>query len=102
MNGFLYEFVGLVLQASQAYNLPVPGGRKYNVPSEKITIEVITATFYPNYTQAAIAGADDFSDDNATIKDVFDIIVETTREVTPTCKHLLFAHLRSSRFTHPS
>ena len=95
VNGFLYEFVGLVLQASQAHNLPVPGGRKYNVPSEKITIVDITVTFYPNYTQAAIAGADDFYDDNTTIKDIFNVIVEITREVTPTCKYLLLTQVYS-------
>ena len=95
VNGFLYEFVGLVLQASQAHNIPVPCGRKYNVPSEKITIDNTVATFYPNvtsYTQVAIAGADDFMDGNTTIRDMFDIIVKNTREVTPTCKTSEFAH----------
>lgn len=89
VNGFLYEFVGLVLQASQTYNVPVPCGRKYNVPLEKITIDDTVATFYPNvtsYTQLAIAGADDFMDGKTTIKDIFDIIVKTTREVTSACE----------------
>jgi hypothetical protein len=80
--------VGLVLQASQAHNVSVPCGRKYNVPSEKITIEDTGASFYPNYTEVAIAGADDFNDGSTTIRDIFDYIVEVTREVTPTCKHL--------------
>jgi hypothetical protein len=89
VNGFLYEFVGLVLQASQAHNVSVPCGRKYNVPSEKITIDDTVATYYPNmtsYTPAAIPGVDDFNDGSTTIRDLFDIIVEDTREVTPACK----------------
>ena len=89
MNGFLYDFVGLLLQASQAHNVAVPGGRKYNVPSENITIDDTIITSFPNvtsYALAAISGADDFNDGNTTIRDIFDIIVENTREVTPTCK----------------
>ena len=88
LNGFLYEYVALVLQASQAYNVTIPGGRKYNVPSGKITIYEAAETFSSNrtsYSQVAIAGADDFDDGNTTIKDVFDIIVENTREITPAC-----------------
>ncbi|KAF9793484.1 hypothetical protein BJ322DRAFT_132608 [Thelephora terrestris] len=87
VNGFLYEYVALVLQASQAYNVTVPGGRKYDVPSGNITIDDTVDTFYPNrtsYSQAAIAGSDDFSDGNVTTRDSFDVIVENTREVTPT------------------
>ena len=89
MNGFLYEYVALVLQASQAHNVTIPGGPKYNIPSGKITIDDTVDTFYPNrtsYSQAAIAGSDDFSDGNVTTRDSFDVIVENTREVTPTCK----------------
>ena len=89
MNGFLYEFVGLALQASQAHNSTVPGGRKYNIPSENITIDdTVSATSQgmTSYSLAAISGADDVNDGNTTIKDIFDAIVETTREVTPTCK----------------
>ena len=89
MNGFLSEYVALVLQASQAHNVTIPGGRKYNIPSGKITIDDTVDTFYPNrtsYSQAAIAGSDDFSDGNVTTRDSFDAIVENTREVTPTCK----------------
>ncbi|KAF9793491.1 Alpha/Beta hydrolase protein [Thelephora terrestris] len=87
VNGFLYEYVALVLQASQAHNVTIPGGRKYNVPPGNITIDDTADTFFPNrtsYSQAAIAGADDFEDGNTTISNIFDIIVENTREVTPT------------------
>ena len=89
MNGFLYEFAGLVLQASQAHNVTAPGGRKYNVPSEKIIIDDTVAESYPNvtsYTYVAITGADDFNDDNTTIRDIFGSLVENTREVTPACE----------------
>ena len=108
MNSFLYAYVALVMQASQAHNVPIPGGRKYNVPSGNITIDDTVDTFYPNrtsYSQAAIAGSDDFSYGNTTTKDAFDIIVENTREVSPTCKSrtvrlymfILLIHPQSSR-----
>ena len=87
VNGFLYEFVALVLQASRAHNITIPGCPKYNVPSGKIAIDKAVATYYPNktsYSEAAIAAADDFNDDNTTIRDIFDIVVEDTRELTPT------------------
>ena len=88
VNGFLYEYVALVLQASQAYNVTIPGCRKYNVPSGKITIDETAVTPTPNrttYSEAAITGADDLNDANVTIRDVFDIFVENTREISPTC-----------------
>ena len=104
MNGFLYEFVGLVLQASQAHNVTAPGGRKYNVPSENIVIDDTVATFRPNvtsYSQVAIAGADDFNDGNTTIGDIFDIIVENTREVTPACNLSTIPPYQSTPLTRP-
>ena len=98
MNSYIYEFVGFVLQASQAHNITVGGGAKYNVPSENITVdwstsESASAQNLTSYALAAISGADDFNDDNTTTKDVFDFIVNTTREVTPTCKLSSFAHI---------
>lgn len=94
MNGYVYQFVGLVLQASRAYNVTIDGGAKYNVPPGEFTIDQsfsseLGVTSSPNltsYTEAAITGADDFSDDNTTIRDAFDIIVSITREVTPSCE----------------
>ena len=91
MNTYLYEVVALVLQSAQAHNITFPEGEKYNVPSENITdptppavpgtgpVSNLTA-----YSMEAIAGADDFRDNQTTIKDIFDIIVQTTREITPT------------------
>ena len=94
VNSYVYQFLGLVLQASRAYNVTIDGGAKYNVPSGEFTIDQsilseLGVTSSPNltsYTIAAISGADDFNDDNATIRDVFDTIVSVTREVTPSCK----------------
>ena len=101
MNGPVYNFVALILQASQAHNIKIGGGRKYNVPSEEITIDKLA--FGPSqglksYVMGAIPGADDFNDDNTTVKEVFDIIVNTTREVTSTCKFSF--SLISVRFTY--
>ena len=105
MNGFLYGYVALVLQASQAHNITVPGCHKYNVPTGNITIDDTLETSSPNrtsYTTEAIAGADDINDGSATIRDVFDGIVEITREVTPTCKSLLSRSLCSSADPSPA
>ena len=93
MNGGIYQFVAFALQAAQARNLTIDGGAKYNVPSgnffaqnllpsETDVIPLNSAT----YSSVAIFGADDFDDDNTTIKDLFDIIVKTTRQVIPSCK----------------
>ena len=106
MNGLVYQIVALVLQASQAHNVTINGGHKYNIPSGNITINPspFGATSAPNltsYSTAAISGADDFNDDNTTIRDLFDIIVNTTREVTPTCKFPIVHSYLTVLLTHP-
>ena len=96
MNAYIYQLVAVVLQTAQVHNITVPGGDKYNVPSVNITNPTgpvdpgtIPASNLTSYTTAAISGADDFRDDKTTIKGVFDIIVQTTRKVTPTCMFLI-------------
>jgi hypothetical protein len=88
VNGDIYKFVGLILQSAEAHNITIGGGIKYNIPSGNFTFE--TGPTPPqnrtSYALAAIVGADNFNDDNVTIRDVFDIIVDVTREVTPTCE----------------
>lgn len=91
MNGYVYQFVAFVLQASQARGIAIEGGAKYNVPSGNVTV---TETGNPpssdltSYTMDATIGADDFNDDNVTIAGLFDIVVDFTRQVTPTCAFL--------------
>ena len=93
VNGWLYQAVGFILQTARANNITVPCNRKYNVPSGNITVgpppsPPLGPPPIPGltpYTMVAIPGADDFSDNKTTIKDIFDAIVDTTREVTPTC-----------------
>jgi len=89
MNRGVYQVAALVLQAAETYNVThtIGGGRKYNVPSENITFDD-PPLYLPSFTysQSAIAGADDFSDDDTTIEDLFDLIVSVTRKVTPTCE----------------
>ena len=89
MNTYLYAYVALILQASQVHNITIPGGQEYNIPTGNITIPETGRTSTPtltSYTRMAIAGADDFNDSGVMISDVFDMIVNDTREVTPTCK----------------
>jgi len=95
VNGYIYQFVALVLQTAQANNVTVPGGDTYNFPSVNITdpTEGVDPGTTPvsnltSYTTAAIIGADDFSNGKTTINDVFDMIVQVTRNVTPTCMFL--------------
>ena len=88
VNGFVYQFVGLVLQTSQAHNIAIEGCAKYNVPSGNITLtgtENPSSPTLTSYSLAAIVGADDFVDSNATMTDLFDAIVNVTRQITPTC-----------------
>ena len=74
----------------------------YNVPSGNIAVDFTGATTptLVSYTPLAIGGADNFFDDGVTVKDIFDVIVSTTREVTPTCT---FSTIRSHPliFTDP-
>jgi hypothetical protein len=105
VNGFLYEFVALVLQASQAHNITIPGCPKYNVPSGNITLDDTIAVSYPNktsYSDAAIAGVDNFNDDNTTIREIFDVVVEVTRELTPTGELSIYRPPMPVHFRDPS
>jgi len=88
VNGVVYQFVGLVLQASQVHNIAIEGCAKYNAPSGNVTLTGTGSPSSPtltSYSLAAIIGADDFVDSNATMKDLFDTIVNVTRQITPTC-----------------
>ena len=90
MNNDIYPLVALILQTAQAYNITIDGGAKYNVPStvDMSFLNDIGAAAPANltsYSVDAISGADTLVDDSVTIKDVFDVIVNITREVTPTC-----------------
>ena len=102
MNTYVYDVVALVLQSAQAHNITVPGGDKYSVPPENITDSISsivsdsgTVSNLTVYSITAIIGADDFRDNQKTIEEVFDIIVQTTREITPTC---MFATIGSYPF----
>ena len=94
VNTDIYQLVVLLLQTAQAHNVTIGGGAKYNVPSVEVAIDgsfmsatgAASSPSLTSYSQVAISGGDDFNDGSVTIKDVFDIIVNTTREVTPTCK----------------
>ena len=84
--GDVYQILALVLQAAQAHNVTVPGGKKYNVPSGNITFNNTASTNLTSYSLVAIIGADDFRDNNTKVKDIFDTFVEITRDITPTCE----------------
>ena len=103
MNNEVYPVAVSLLQLAQAQNVPVPGGRHYTLPSENISypipLDAISPPDLTSYTWVAISGADDFGDSRTTIKDIFDIIVETTREVTPTCE---FPVIRPRLFDLPT
>lgn len=88
MNTYIYQTVAIVLQISQAHNITVPGGHTYNIPSGNITLtppNTGPASNLTSYSIAAITGADDFTDNQTTIKDIFDTLVQDTRELTPSC-----------------
>ena len=76
---------------SQAPNRwPSPGAMSVDlgrgVYSLLAEIGITSSPNLTSYTTAAIAGADNFNDNNATIRDAFDMIVNVTREVTPSCE----------------
>ena len=90
MNSYFYPAVAYILQLARAHNVAVPGGRRYNVPSENITNPISADDIYPpgltSYTQMAISGADDVGDSKTTVGDIFDLTVDNTRDVSPTCE----------------
>ena len=104
-NGDIYQVVCLILQAAEAHNITVGGGSKYNVPSGDFTTNLpnvpATSQNLTSYALAAIAGADNFNDDNVIARDVFDIIVDVTREVTPTCEFPIVRPYLRTPPTHP-
>ena len=104
-NGVIYQVVCLILQAAEAHNITVGGGSKYNVPSGDFTTNLpnvpATSQNLTSYALAAIAGADNFNDDNVIARDVFDIIVDVTREVTPTCEFPIVRPYLRTPPTHP-
>lgn len=105
MNGETYDWVVFILQTAQAHNITIDGSGKYNVPSEKITLDTSAFESSQNltsYATAAISGADDFNDDNTTIKDMFDMVVNNTRETVPTCEFSLFTHTCPFRLPGPN
>ena len=86
-NGHIYQFVGLILQTAEAYNIIVGGGSKYSVPSGNLSFPSVPATQnLTSYALSAIAGADDLDGDSVTVRDVFSTIVDITREITLTCE----------------
>ena len=96
MNTDIYAFVALVLQASKALNITIPGCEKYNVPTRNITLnDSNSPPTLVSYSPEAITGSDDFVDGGVTIKDVFDVIVDITRDITPTC---MFSSISSRLF----
>jgi hypothetical protein len=88
VNSDVYEVVAFLLQVAEAHNITIGGGTKYNVPSEPIVLHPPPAASpsLTSYTQVAISGADNFNDDRVTVKDVFDVVVNNTRNETPTCE----------------
>ena len=106
-NNEIYQAIGLIYQTAQAHNVTLDGGLNINItPGEfaidKSPLSRISARapgVLSSYSSAAIAGADNFNDGGVTINDVFDLIVENTRQVTPTCE---FFVVPSVHFTDPS
>ena len=90
MNGMFYSTAVYILQLAQTHNVAVPGGRRYNTPSENIANPISPNDISPpnlnSYTGVAIPGADDVGDSKMTIRDIFDFIVDLTRDVSPTCE----------------
>ena len=102
MSDGVYQFVGFILQTAQAHNIMIDGCPKYNAPSGEFTISSEVPS--PNltaYTATAITGADDFSDGDVTIRDVFDVVVNNTREVTSACEFFAIRLYLFVLLTHP-
>ena len=84
-----------LFQVAQAHSVSLSNdkGIVYHVPSE--TVEFDAYLMWPgsappgtlrSFAFDAIIGADNTDDTAVTMKDVFDVIVNTTRKVSPSCK----------------
>ena len=93
VNTEIYPAVVAIIQIAQANNFTIGGDARYNVPSGKVDLgkaflRGASAAAPPpltSYSITAINGADKFNDDAVVIKDVFDVVVSNTRDITATC-----------------
>lgn len=93
-NRALYPLVARLFQAAQAHNIPLSDDKDivYHVPSGTVDFDASLMQSWPppgtlrSFAFDAIVGADNNNDDTVTMKDVFDVIINTTKTVSPSCK----------------
>jgi pimeloyl-ACP methyl ester carboxylesterase len=91
-NGDVYDLIRDIHKIARANNVTLEGGPVINIPPETSNtgrsllrrISGRAPGALVSYSSAAIAGADNFNDASATVSNVFDMIVENTRDITPT------------------
>lgn len=84
-----------LFQVAKAHNISLSEDKSivYQVPSEKVEFDpslMLPSDFHPGTLKSfafdAIIGADNNHDAAVTMKDVFDVIVDSTRTVSPSCE----------------
>lgn len=97
-NEALYPLVINLFQVAQAHNVPLSDDKSivYHVPSETVEFDpyLMWPGLYPpgtlrSFVFDAVVGADNTNDTWVTMRDVFDVLVDTTRNISPTCKRFV-------------
>lgn len=90
-NEALYPLVTGLFQAAQAHNISVSDDKSviYHVPSDTIEFDpslMWAGSPLGSFAFDAIIGADNNNDAGVTVKNVFDVVVNTIRTISPWCK----------------
>jgi len=93
-NETLYPFIAGIFQFAQAHNVSLSDDKSvvYHLPSQAIEFDPSLMWDGPppgslrSFAFDAIIGADSRDDEGVTMKDVFDVIVNTTQNITPSCE----------------
>jgi len=90
-NQFAYTAIVAILTAGRAHGFTDP----YVLPENPVEPFPQNSSGLPPSSNSieAIAGADGAASNGVPLKEVFDVIVATTRDITPTCMFLIFVTL---------
>jgi len=94
VNGALYPLLANLFQVAQKKEIPVSDDANiaYHIPSETVQFNASLMWAGPpsgtlkSFAFDAIIGADNHNDTGVKMKDVFDVIVNTTRTISPSCE----------------
>ena len=92
-NQILYPLIHSIHRSARAANITTGvGDLVEEVQVDRKLLEKMLLQPPVSHSATAIYAADSWASDNSTTKDVYDMIVKTSREVSPMCKSLSPPH----------